>query len=42
MLIIGEKEAGDKMVSIRKQGEGDVGTFDWNGVVEYFKKAIEE
>jgi len=27
MLIVGEKEENDGTVSVRKQGEGDVGTF---------------
>ncbi len=38
MLIVGEKEVGAKKVSVRKQGEGDVGSMD---VLE-FAKFIEE
>ena len=38
MLIVGEKEENEGTVSVRKQGEGDVGTF----TVEEFAKMINE
>ncbi len=38
MLIVGEKEVGAKKVSVRKQGEGDVGSMD----IAEFAKFIEE
>jgi threonyl-tRNA synthetase len=40
MLIIGEKEANDGTVSVRKQGEGDVGTMSIDGFVEYFTRLL--
>jgi len=41
MLIIGEKEAEAKTVSIRKQGEGDQGTMSVEDFVSYFQKLLE-
>ncbi|BDD10076.1 threonine--tRNA ligase [Fulvitalea axinellae] len=38
MLIAGEKEAEAGKVSIRKQGEGDLGTFTVEEAVEFFRK----
>jgi len=38
MLIVGEKEAESKTLSVRKKGEGDVGSMDTNSFVEYFNK----
>jgi len=38
MLIIGEKEAGDNMLAVRKQGEGDLGSF----TIEEFAKKIQQ
>jgi threonyl-tRNA synthetase len=38
MLIVGEKEVESGMLSVRKQGEGDIGTFS----VEDFAKIIEK
>lgn len=40
MLIIGEKEAEAKTVSIRKQGEGDQGTMSVDDFVSYFQKLL--
>ncbi len=37
MLIVGEKEAEEGKVSVRKQGEGDVGTMTLNEFETYFK-----
>jgi threonyl-tRNA synthetase len=38
MLIVGEKEENEGTVSVRKQGEGDIGTF----TVEEFAKMVNE
>jgi threonyl-tRNA synthetase len=38
MLIVGEKEESEGTVSVRKQGEGDIGTF----TVEEFAKIVNE
>lgn len=38
MLIVGEKEANDKAVSVRRHGHGDVGTFKIDDFVAYFNK----
>jgi threonyl-tRNA synthetase len=38
MLIVGEKEEAEGTVSVRKQGEGDIGTF----TVEEFVKMVDE
>jgi len=38
MLIIGENEEKDGTVSVRKHGEGDLGTFS----IEKFKELIQE
>ncbi len=40
MLIIGEKEAAAKTVSIRKQGEGDQGTMSVDDFVSYFQELL--
>ncbi len=40
MLIIGEKEAEAKTVSIRKQGEGDQGTMSVDDFVSYFQELL--
>ena len=40
MLIIGEKEAGSKSVSLRKQGEGDQGTMTIEDFVQFFKTQL--
>ncbi|MBK6977274.1 MAG: threonine--tRNA ligase [Cytophagaceae bacterium] len=40
MLIIGEKEAQDGKVSVRKKGEGDVGTFTIEEFIQYVKNEI--
>ena len=38
MLIIGEKEAESKSMSVRRQGHGDVGTMNFNEFLDYFNK----
>ncbi len=40
MLIIGEKEAGNNVVSVRKRGEGDIGTMSVEDFVDLMKKEI--
>ena len=42
MLIIGEKEAESGQVSVRKQGEGDLGTFTVEAFAEIVDKEIKE
>lgn len=37
MLIIGEQEANEETVSVRKHGEGDVGKFTLDDFVKFFK-----
>ena len=41
MLIVGEKEELDNVISVRRQGEGDLGTFSLEEFVETIKKEIE-
>ena len=41
MLIVGEKEEMDETVSVRKQGEGDIGTFSLQDFVKNIQKEIE-
>ena len=40
MLIVGEKEVENQTVSIRKQGEGDVGTMTISEFTDYFKALL--
>lgn len=42
MLVVGEKEEGDKKLSVRKHGSGDVGSFSWEEFIAYFTQLIEE
>ncbi len=42
MLIIGEQEANDNVVSVRKQGEGDLGSFSLEKFAEILNQEIEE
>jgi len=42
MLIIGDQEASDSVVSVRKQGEGDLGSFSLEKFAELLKKEVEE
>lgn len=41
MLIIGEKEATDELVAVRKQGEGDIGTMSIEEFENYFQTQVE-
>ncbi len=40
MLIVGEKEAENRQVSVRKQGDGDVGTMNLDDFKAYFKTLL--
>ena len=40
MLIIGEQEANEGTVSVRKHGEGDVGKFKLEDFINYFKEQL--
>ena len=40
MLIVGEKEEADSAVSVRKHGEGDVGSFGLENFVAYFQEQM--
>lgn len=40
MLIVGEKEVDNEEVSVRKHGQGDIGTFKLDDFIEYFKKEL--
>jgi threonyl-tRNA synthetase len=37
MLIVGEKEAGDQMVAVRKHGQGDQGSVPLEEFVNRFR-----
>lgn len=41
MLIVGEKETNDKSVSVRKHGEGDIGTMQVSGFIEKIEAEIQ-
>jgi threonyl-tRNA synthetase len=38
MLIVGEKEQDDKKVSVRRHGQGDLGSYDLEGFIDEFRK----
>ena len=42
MLIIGEKEANEDVVSVRKQGEGDIGSFSIKDFASKIQQEVEE
>ncbi|HZK09150.1 MAG TPA: threonine--tRNA ligase [Bacteroidales bacterium] len=42
MLIVGEKEETDGTVSVRKQGEGDMGAFSVDGFAELIRDEVEK
>lgn len=42
MLIVGESEANEKKVAVRRQGEGDLGVFSIEEFAEIINKEIEE
>ena len=41
MLIIGEKEADNQLVAVRKHSHGDVGTFELDQFIAFFNKELE-
>ena len=41
MLILGEKEVESNTVSVRKQGEGDIGSFTEKSFIELINNQIE-
>ena len=41
MLIVGENEEEAETVSVRRRGEGDLGTMRVQDFIEYFKNAAE-
>ncbi|MEL6844992.1 MAG: His/Gly/Thr/Pro-type tRNA ligase C-terminal domain-containing protein, partial [Bacteroidota bacterium] len=40
MLIVGEKEAGEGTVSVRKRKEGDLGSMSIEGFADHLKESI--
>jgi len=42
MLIVGEKEADSETVSLRQQGEGDIGSFNRDKLIQFFNEEIEK
>jgi len=40
MLIVGEKEAESRSVSVRRHGQGDVGTYDLPDFISYFSEQL--
>jgi len=41
MIIVGEKEENEGTVSVRKHGEGDLGSFEMNDFIELIQKEID-
>lgn len=42
LLIVGEQEAENQQVSVRKQGDGDKGSMDLQGFVDFIKAEVKE
>jgi len=42
MLIVGEKETKEQMLSVRQQGKGDIGKFSIEGFSSLIKEIIEK
>lgn len=42
MVIVGEKEQEENKISLRKHGEGDIGSFELSAFVDYFQGIIRE
>jgi len=42
MLIVGEKEAAEGRLSVRKHGEGDLGSHTVDGFIQYCQGIIAE
>lgn len=41
LLVVGEQEAADNMVSVRRQGQGDMGRMTINEFIEYINKEVD-
>ena len=41
MIIVGEKEEGENTISVRKHGEGDLGSFTIDSFAELIDKELE-
>jgi threonyl-tRNA synthetase len=42
MLIVGEQEQENQMLSVRRQGQGDLGSFSVSAFVKLFNEALEK
>jgi len=42
MLIVGEQEQENQMLSIRRQGQGDLGSFSVSAFADLFNEALEK
>lgn len=42
MIIVGEKEENEGTVSVRKHGEGDLGTFETNAFIKLVEKEVDD
>ena len=42
MLIVGEKEEAENTVAVRKQGDGDLGTFDLEAFADIINTEIKK
>jgi threonyl-tRNA synthetase len=42
LLIVGEQEAENQSVSVRKQGEGDKGSMDLQGFADFINNEVKE
>ena len=42
MIIVGENEVNDENITVRKHGEGDIGTFEVNNFVKQLYKEVKE
>lgn len=42
MVIVGEKEQEENKISLRKHGEGDIGSFELSAFVDFFQGIIRE
>jgi len=40
MLIVGEKEEQDQLVSVRKHGAGDIGRMNWSEFIKLVQREI--
>jgi threonyl-tRNA synthetase len=41
MLVVGENEEKENTISVRRRGEGDLGTMQIDQFIEYFKKSAD-